>query len=203
MEGQGGFRCSGNDCFLTGCVSSFTQQTLASLLCASSTQHSHQVRNLAGRSPCAGARVERVIRGSLEGRVVVVDASGRREVFDDVVFACGAEEALRMLERPSWCVGYCTWQRRMASLRCRLLVLLGDAWTSHCMHVAETACPLTLPALRSDPAQISFIVSLHLTVCTPATATAPLARLERRLLRNVEYFNDLIITHRDEAYMQQ
>jgi len=31
----------------------------------------------------------------------------------------------------------------------------------------------------------------------------PHRRLERRLLANVEYFNDLIVTHQDEEYMRK
>ncbi|GAB4821602.1 hypothetical protein N2152v2_008648 [Parachlorella kessleri] len=81
------------------------------------------------------ARVERVLRrqagkgGRQHGAVVVVDSQGHSEEFDEVVFCCGTEEALRMLDKPSW--------------------------------------------------------------------------LERRLLANVEYFNDLIVTHQDEEYMRR
>ena len=45
--------------------------------------------------PTAGVRVESVQRTA--GGVSVTDASGRSTGFDEIVFACGAEEALRML----------------------------------------------------------------------------------------------------------
>lgn len=62
--------------------------------------------------------------------MIVHTEQGKAVEFDDVVFACGAEEALRMLgPKASW--------------------------------------------------------------------------LERRLLRNVKYYNDLIVTHCDEEYMKQ
>jgi predicted NAD/FAD-binding protein len=74
-----------------------------------------------------GACVASVQRGS--GGVTVTDESGESGQFDEVVFACGAEEAKRMLGADA-------------------------SW------------------------------------------------LERRLLGNVRYFNDLIVTHEDEEYMR-
>ena len=55
----------------------------------------------------ADARVERVLRrqagrGGRQHGVVVVDSQGQTQEFDEVVFCCGAEEALRMLDKPSW-----------------------------------------------------------------------------------------------------
>lgn len=48
----------------------------------------------------ADANVERIIRGSQNS--VVVDESGYKEEFDHVVLCCGAEQALKMLQQPSW-----------------------------------------------------------------------------------------------------
>ena len=55
----------------------------------------------------ADARIERVLRrqagtGGRQRAVVVQDSQGQVEEFDEVVFCCGAEEALRMLDKPSW-----------------------------------------------------------------------------------------------------
>lgn len=72
------------------------------------------------------ARVDKVVRSG--GKVCVTDTAGITVEYEEVVFACGAEEALRMLDAPSW--------------------------------------------------------------------------MERRLLPRVEYFDDLIVTHKDEAYMR-
>ena len=49
----------------------------------------------AGPPKPAGERAEQVVRG--KKATAVIGASGRKEEFDEVVFCCGAEEALRLL----------------------------------------------------------------------------------------------------------
>ena len=50
---------------------------------------------------CAGAKVDKVVRSG--GKVHVTDTAGTTAEYEEVVFACGAEEALRVLDAPSWC----------------------------------------------------------------------------------------------------
>lgn len=83
-------------------------------------------RTIPARLHCnrAVARVQRHVRG-----VYVMDTHGQTVEFDDIIFTCSAEVALRVLEEPSW--------------------------------------------------------------------------LERRVLGNVRYFDDVTVTHQDQEYMHQ
>jgi predicted NAD/FAD-binding protein len=46
----------------------------------------------------------RAVKGVVRGPqgVIVEDANGLKETFDDIVFACNAETVLKALEKPSW-----------------------------------------------------------------------------------------------------
>ena len=120
-------------------------------------------------------RVERVERDSSGVAVAAADGSVCR--FDQLVFACGAEEARRMLG--------------------------ADASRS----VAPTcgACKGRCGAAPSRHHGLAGVGGRGSCCCCQNVPSAPLPprRLESRLLGNVRYFNDLIVTHEDEGYMRR
>lgn len=143
----------------------------------------------------ADVRVEQVERDS-KG-VVVTGSDGRSARFDEVVFACGAEEARRMLGK-----GATRWEAGPAGAPAILSTTVQGRPSTQ-MAAACDQChllPASFPAVR--PAA-DTVASRRICPAPPAPRPPTRCRLERRLLGNVRYFNDLIVTHEDEEYMRR